>query len=304
VASNQDQEDESPCGARVPKVVYVLGAGRSGSTILGVALGNCEGFFFAGELNKWLPRRGAPSLDDAPRVEFWRRVREQLPSDSIGPSGARFSSLERSSALFHPRAWRVRRTLRQRYRRVAEDLYRAIAKTTGAEHIVDTSHYPLRARELQSLTGIELHIIFLVRDPQSVVASLGREDVVERSFGTLTTNAYLLLTHLLSLWVFLAHPRERRMLVRHEDLRADPERTLREILDHIGSDARTPDIDRLRTGVALHGNRLIRKEVVALERGADERARVSTLTRLLQFPSSVVLSRLRPAVGPPPRRER
>ena len=29
-----------------PKVLYVLGAGRSGSTILGVALGNFEGVFF------------------------------------------------------------------------------------------------------------------------------------------------------------------------------------------------------------------------------------------------------------------
>ena len=49
--------------------------------------------------------------------------------------------------------------------------------------IVDSSHFPRRARELQALNGIDLYILFLVRDPHSVVASWGREDVIEPQFG-------------------------------------------------------------------------------------------------------------------------
>ena len=37
-----------------PRVIYIMGAGRSGSTILGVSLGNCADLVYAGELDKWL----------------------------------------------------------------------------------------------------------------------------------------------------------------------------------------------------------------------------------------------------------
>ena len=68
------QADPPPSPARL-KVIYVMGAGRSGSTILGVTLGNCERFFFAGELDKWLARSGVPQLEDAERIRFWSAVR-------------------------------------------------------------------------------------------------------------------------------------------------------------------------------------------------------------------------------------
>jgi hypothetical protein len=216
--------------------------------------------------------------------------------------GGAASALERSSALFRVRAWRTRRRLRTRYRRAAQDLYEAIAASTGATYIVDTSHYPLRARELQALEGIELYLLLLVRDPRAVVASLARTDVVERSFGTLAANAYLALTHALSAWVFLAHPRARRMLVRHEDLRAQPEQVLRAILDAVGSSAPLPDLHALATGVPLHGNRLARERTVALERSLEQPPSSSWLTRVLQLPAAAVLSRLRPSARARPRR--
>lgn len=272
-----------------------MGAGRSGSTILGIALGNCDGFFFAGELNKWLARRGAPSLEDPERERFWGEVRERMP-DASDLFGRAPSELERSSALFRPRSSRTRRRLRTRYREIAEELYRAIAVTTGAEYIVDSSHYPLRARELQSVGGIELHILLLVRDPHAVVASLRRTDVVERSFGTLAANGYLLLTNLLATRVFRAHPRERRLLIHYEDLRADPRRVLREILDAVGSHAPLPDLGALTTGVPLHGNRLARERTVALDRSPAPPAAASALTTFLQLPASIALSRLQPTV--------
>lgn len=279
-------------GAR-PKVLYVMGAGRSGSTILGVALGNCDGFFFAGELNKWLARGGTPSLADPERERFWSEVLARMP-DASDLFGGAPSALERSSALFRPRSWRTRRRLRARYRAVAQALYEAIAGSTGAEHVVDTSHYPLRARELQALAGIELYLLLLVRDPRAVVASLARKDVVERRFGMVAANAYLLLTYMVSAWVFLAHPRSRRLVVRHEELRAEPERVLRAILDFAGSSASLPDLRALNTGVPLHGNRLARGETVALERSPEPPASRSWVTRIVQLPAAVVLSSLRP----------
>jgi hypothetical protein len=94
--------------------------------------------------------------------------------------------------------------------------------------------------------------------------------------------------------VFLAHPRSRRLLVRHEELLAEPERVLRAILDFAGSTAPLPDLAALETGVPLHGNRLARGATVALERSPEPVATRSALTRMIQLPATLVLSNLRP----------
>jgi Sulfotransferase family len=278
-----------------PKVLYVMGAGRSGSTILGVTLGNCDDVFYAGELDKWLLRSGKPQLGGEERTRFWDSVRAGVPGaeELFGRDAQRY--LERSSGLFRIEGPRARRHLRARYRRVTEDLYRAIAQTAGVTHVIDTGHYPLRARELQKLDGIELQLLFLIREPQSLIASWNREDVPEPTFSELKTNAYLWLTYALSSLVFLRQPRRRRLLVRHEDFLADPQGVLRAILEQAGSQAPIPDLNALSTGFPLQGNRLIRSDVVSLQARGPSKHRSSPLTALLQLPWRAIFSLLRPA---------
>ena len=134
-------------------MVYVLGAHRSGSTILGVTLGNCDGFFFAGEVHAWPTRRGVPVFCDVGGEELWRAIRKGVKdaSDLFGDETQMF--IDRSSALYRVNRWPARRRLRARYRRLNEDLYRSIAREAGATHIVDTSHYPLRLASCRRSTG-------------------------------------------------------------------------------------------------------------------------------------------------------
>ncbi len=317
-----------------------MGAGRSGSTILGVTLGNCENLFYAGELDKWLLMSGVSmheraglvgdhraDLDRGHRDQghgdqshdehgdgeqglgdqshgehghrdhalgeqgLWSLVREDVGAEGLfGRQTRRY--IEHSSALFRPGRWRARRRLRGSYRRVTEGLYRAIVHRTGSAFVIDSSHLPLRARELQSLGGVDLYLLFLVRDPRSVVASWDRPGLPEPRFSALATNAYLWLTHLLSVLVFLRHPRERRLFVRYEDFTASPQAIVQDILDRIGSPAAIPDLTCLSTGTPYHGNRLILSEVVSLEREPRTRPRTSPITTLLQLPWRAILPRL------------
>lgn len=266
-----------------------MGAGRSGSTIFGVTLGNCEGVFFGGELDKWLARSGIPQLEDDERARLWEQVRANTDDEGLFGYAAQ-RSIERSSALFRIRDWPMRRRIRGRYRRVYEGLYRAIADATGTSCLVDTSHYPLRARELQALRGIDLFLVFLVRDPQSVIASLNRHDVAERRFSEPVANAYLWLTYTISLLVFLRHRRDRRLFIRHEDFLANPETVLRQILTLTGSPQTLPDLGRLRTGLGFQGNRLLHSDVLLLEGPSDRPIRTSWASRLIQLPWRLVFS--------------
>jgi hypothetical protein len=286
-----------------PRVIYVMGAGRSGSTTLGITLGNCAGVFYAGELDNWLARSGTPQVQDEERSRFWARVRERLedPGAAAELFGDRAQrSIERSLSLLRVREWRTRRRLSGPYRAVCEDLFRALARAASAPCIADTSHYPLRARELQRVAGIDLYIVLLARDPQGVVASFNRRDVGEFTKSTIHSNVYLWVTYTLSLLVFLRHPRERRLFLRYEDFVADPGAIVRQILDMCSCPAgRLPDFGALQIGVPLQGNRLSRSRTLSLKDSADPVPRASRLTAVLQAPLQALLSALaRPRARP------
>jgi hypothetical protein len=276
-----------------------MGAGHSGSTILGVTLGNCENVFYAGEVEEWLVAAGTSPIGGNDRSRFWDQVGAQVrdATELYGHEANR--CLERSSAIFRVGCWRSRRRLRAPYRRVAGELIQAIANTADSTIVVDSSHFPLRANELKRVAGIELYLVFLVRRPLDVVASelrsIHRHLVAERRLRTLVVNANLWLTHLVCVFVFLRHQRSRRLFLRHEDFLADPPRALRGILDMVGSDAQIPDLDALRTGFPLLANKLIHSQSVQLRAAPAAPLPPSSLTALLQLPWAWVFSRLRPA---------
>jgi Sulfotransferase family len=282
------------------QVVYVMGAGHSGSTILGAALGNCAGSFYAGEVEEWLAASGEPGLGGSARAEFWRavaaRVDRVAAAELFGPLANRH--LERSSALLRVDRWPARRRLRRRYRAVSRELLEAIAAVAGVRRVVDSSHFPLRARELERIEEIELYLVMLVRDPHDVVASnvrtISRRDVAERRIRIAALNASLWLTHLLSTIVFVRHPRERRVFVRHEDFVADPDAVLARIVEAFGFDAALPDLGALRAGLALMGNKLILDEAIAVRRSTRRPRRWSLLTTLAQACWPPIFERLRP----------
>ena len=197
---------------------------------------------------------------------------------------------------------RRRRSLQGPYRRLAGRLFEAIATTDHAEYVVDSSHFPLRARELQRAPGLELCLVFLVRDPQAVVPSIGRLDGHRGGARRLLTD--LRTTPSCGSPTALAgglqaQPPERRVFVRYEDLVERPEAVLRAILDRAGPSAELPDLAHLRTGLAFHANRLIDSEEVALgRRGRGAPAHRSAVTRVLQWPWSRVFARLESEDGP------
>lgn len=279
-----------------PKVVYVMGTGRSGSTILGITLGNCERIFYAGELNLWIGKQGRSPVRDPDRQRFWDGVRERVDVPLWFPR-KRARRLEKSADLLRVWNWRSQRRLRPEYRRITEDLFRAVAEQAGATHVVDTSHFPRRARELHALEGIDLYLLFVVRDARNVVASYSREEEEFARFNVPSTNAYLWLSYVLSLFVFWRHPRGRRLVVRYEDFLTDPASVMGDILRCIDSPAANPDFGALDTGLSFQGNPTLRSGVVALEAKPSRAVRGSLLTRLLNLPLALVLSRLRPVAG-------
>ena len=278
-----------------PTILYVMGSGRSGSTLLGVILENCAGVFYAGELDAWLRNCGKPYHVNPSRAALWQEVEQLLTRHRHLCGDACLRWLEHSTALCRLSYFRRARLLRGAYREFNRDLYSAVSTTVGSSVIVDTSHYPLRARELRAITGLDLRVVLLVRDASSVVGSFRRTPETETK-RLLAANAYLWLTHCLSVLVFLSHPRSKRLLIRYEDLVRNPVAAATRILRMAGSHEVYSLPKDLRTGRPLAGNRLLRAPFIRIdETPRNDAPRRLTVTSVIQLPWTVAFRFLSPA---------
>ena len=254
-AWSSDRRDRRVDSAAVSTgVVYIMGAGRSGSTLFGILLGNGPGLFFAGELDSWTRRRGLPNGEDPVLAEFWTPVADRMREWLKDTDTDRFRVFE------HPR-WLVKRrgkrdrTARSEYRRFNQELFEAVRDQAGADFVIDSSHYPMRRWQLRGIGDLDVRTILLVRDPRTVAASLANP--VQTSTKRLWESAaYLWVVHPLSIAVYLTLPKDRRLLVRYEDLVDDPERELRRIGSWLGTDLSEIDPTNLVPGPVFQGNRM------------------------------------------------
>ncbi|HEY5891010.1 MAG TPA: sulfotransferase [Acidimicrobiia bacterium] len=231
-----------------PGIIYIMGASRSGSTILGVLLDQAEGTFFAGELCDWPERKGETTVPQS--IGVWSRIRSRvgpIPDEAMG-----YKKLyEHPGGLIRARSGKPSR---RRYEELTKSVVLAIRDETGCDSVVDSSHYPLRARTLRRLFGNEsVRLIFIVRRPSSVARSFRSTG----DKGWFRLNAYLSAVAVLSWMVYLTHPREHRVRIGFEELTNSPFRVGAEVL---GREMLDVDINNLVPSQAFTGNRLLRSD--------------------------------------------
>lgn len=179
---------------RPPKVLFILGKGRSGSTLLDVTLGAAEGFFSLGEVWwAWGDQRQLDqkqcgcgrSVGECPvwqaALELARETwaREYGPPPSLSDVAgwhrqvARWFRLPRafllSQATLH--SWQAMLA----WARFSGALYRALAQVTGARVLVDSSKWMGNPGPLGLVPGVDGRVLHLVRDPRAVAFSWQRQ---------------------------------------------------------------------------------------------------------------------------------
>lgn len=261
-----------------PDLVYILGAGRSGSTVLGIVLGNLPGVFYGGELFAWPHFRGVPITDDPAVARFWSDFADRLPADAVHHTDDYYYGLERWSALLRPRFW-TDRGLRRRHRAHTTALFPALRAATGATTIVDSSHFPLRLGALRR-HGHRLAIVHLVRDPRDVVRALGRSEQRRAPMHPVAAAVYCWVTALMSGYQYVRGRGLPRVTVRYEDLVDSPDATTRRLCEAVGLEYRAPDFDHLVTGPLFNGNRLRHSPEISLRPAARTRPRAAGMLRV------------------------
>ena len=240
------------------KLIYVAGYGRSGTTLLDIAIGQQPGVFAAGEItvlarHAWEHGEFCACRRPVRECEFWAPVVERWQSRrEPGALKAYGRLLARSEWLFSfGRALaRLRPSTRQRaYAEQTGDLLRAIARESGAEVIVDSSKLPGRAAAMATIPGVELYLVHVVRDGRGVAWSMQKPYKREVAAGIQKELKPKPLWYTAARWVVVNAgvellrwrlPRGRSMRLRYEDFVSDPAAAVARIMDLVGGEYVVP----------------------------------------------------------------
>jgi hypothetical protein len=259
-------------------LLYIAGYGRSGSTILDIALSahpRIEGF---GEL-AYVHRELAD--DPAGLGPFW----SGFPTDRTRSAGTTAGPADHAEAarivdgaerLLPARALRPGSPLRRRYLSLQRTVLGELVERTGAEVLVDSSKSSwLRTWRLPLLGRVaaDVHCVVLVRDLGGVVRSVrsGRGDTLatQRLPTTRAIIGWTLATTAAAATGLATCGPSRTRLVRYEDLAARPRPTLDGIVAWLGLDP-DPGIargvtDGFRPRHQVNGNRVRTRPLVHID---------------------------------------
>jgi hypothetical protein len=167
------------------KVLFISGAGRSGSTLLDMLLGQVSGFYSTGELRFiWSRGFGQNQLcgcgNPFSQCEFWTQVVKEAFGGFENINHARMEELRASVEGRVSKGLPIKReskllTPNKEYFDAYSNLYRAIQKISGCEFIVDSSKNPGHGFVVANVPQIDLFTVHLIRDSRAVAYSWRRE---------------------------------------------------------------------------------------------------------------------------------
>ena len=268
-------------GPREPiTVLSVMGAGRSGTTVLASILNEIDGFASAGEL-RWLWDRGVVQerpcgCGEVPaRCPVWSPV----VAHTVGSGGDRppeevvqeIVAAQREVSRGRNR-WRVLGSAGgahrdwaalQRVRAAMGAACVAFARTTGQRVVVDTSKRAEDAAVLAAVDGVDHYVLHIVRDPRAVVHSWRRAKTFtaggsSRTMGTrgMPGTVRRWIENSLGAEVLLRQlPPTRWLRVRYEDFSRDPRGVVDQVLELLGAHGQAP-FENDDT-VLLHPNHIV-----------------------------------------------
>ena len=241
------------------KVLYIVGMGRSGSTILANSLGEIDGFFSTGEMcymwrNNLLENRLCGCGEPFRECPVWSRVLQRAfgGADEVDPREmmAELSAGARTRHLPMMLTDSGRRRLAGRMRRLLNNtgwLYRALQAETGSRVIVDSSKEPAYGRALGMAPGIDLYVLHLVRDSRATAYSWAKKkaqpDSAEREVMVQFSpfkNSWMWDTWNGAAEALWGRDPSRYLRLRYEDFVADPRASFERILELLGEDAELP----------------------------------------------------------------
>ncbi|GGL05946.1 hypothetical protein Sme01_56120 [Sphaerisporangium melleum] len=238
-----------------PRVLYITGWLRSGSTLVGNVLNELPGVVHAGELHYlWqngVLRAGTNSVcgcgEQVRACSLWSAVLASTGEDDLTALARRMTAAQRR--LLRTRHTRARLAeLRPGGAAPAPvtavldrmaGLYRELAARGGERLVVDGSKYPAEAAALLGRDDLDVRVLHVVRDPRATALSYHRSKQYIDPMSPAASTAYWTAFNLASERVGAAAG-GRYLRVRHEDLARRPAEVIGQVMEFAGLDDPSP----------------------------------------------------------------
>src|SRR5918999_5234141 len=243
------------------KLLYVVGLGRSGSTVLSNSLGQVGGFFSGGELNFiWrhnvLENRLCGCGRPFHECPVWMEVMDEA-FDGMDKVDAREmmrlahpGPLTRHIPLMlSPRGEGVLRERLEEFLNNYGRLYETIGSVTGSRVIVDSSKEPAHGYAMSLVPDLDFYVLHLIRDPRAAAYSWlkkkpqpdtdTREHMVRFSP---TKSSALWNSWNASAEALWRRTPEKYLRLRYEDFVANPRKSFERILKLLGEEGAEPPL--------------------------------------------------------------
>lgn len=259
------------------KVIYIIGNGRSGSTILDMLLNSSDDIVGVGQLSSASDDHAQPcscgnSLEECP---LWSKVIALYEEKTQDYGMARIKELEawfdKNGNLFRVMTGNVNRENYDEYLRLTKAKYEAVREVTGKEVIVDSSKMVIRGVSLKRIPGLDVRFLHLIRHGQGLIWSTiprqMRESYKPGNWARIlpTRKRFMRLTmRWIKVNMTIAFLRTLGFLkkyhfVKYEGLMQQPRETMMKIADFAGVDRATfdhinDDETSLQTAHLISGN--------------------------------------------------
>lgn len=254
-----------------------MGAGRSGTTLLGIILGGNKGIFDAGELVRFPELEGRPH-GFGPNTEnynFWKLITAIFFKDTNFRDFVYLYKISRKIEYhthFFVNYFNLRSNeIGTQYKHYINSLFKAISDSINDHTIIDSSKYPGRALALNKYLDAEIYYIYLIRDPRAVVNSFSKKGLEQPSQNFIRATIYYFAINLLSSLVLKKIKPSHLITIKYEDFIKEPITHLTRVESKFGfnlnqSKEKIKNNSVFSPGFIFEGNRLRLKESIYIEK--------------------------------------
>lgn len=265
--------------------IYLLGAGRSGTTMLATILNNHPKIFTIGEMHQFLDYvledKDCSCGENLSKCPFWSSILKNLDvsilknKDNVDMS----NSLEKHHLIPF---YLLGKPIPPKYREIIDMVFKAIQSNIDKPWILDSSKYNSRYLLLRKNKKLNLKGIYLVRDVRGVINSFGKN--VQTPKKPLSAIIYYSLINFWSQWICFFD--KRVVKIRYEDFVNEPEKTIQKIEKHLfdsTSKASNLTNETFKIPHIIAGNRLRSQKQLVIKKDMKWKENITRGNQILYY---------------------
>ncbi|MCP5382486.1 MAG: sulfotransferase [Kordiimonadaceae bacterium] len=275
------------------KLIYLMGAGRSGTTALATFLGASSEIQVLGEMHQFFEHiyksKTCSCNCKLINCEYWGKVLELLPQELIQKAESLNQmecSVEAHSTVLHHLIHSNNFKNSDLYLSSMAQILQTCQQVNDKEVLLDSAKFISRALALRNIEKIDLKVIYMVRDVRGVVHSFAKK--VQTSRGTLSSIVYYLIVNIVAEISCRLGFKGKYIKVRYEDMMSSPVDFFNELEDFLGIDLENTKHSILNDkefeiGHIIGGNRLKNNSAIKFNADNDWKKSRSKFGQVLTY---------------------